>query len=126
LLAKDYAPHLGYSLAKLGMSYCTLGWASELRPFGIAANSLWPKTIIDTSAVRNLLGGESVARKGRRPEIVADAAHAILCRDSRTFSGNFIIDEQILREIGVTDFDHYQQTPGEELLPDLFLPQEFS
>lgn len=126
LRAKDYAPHLAYSLAKLGMSYCTLAWAEELRPLGIAANSLWPRTIIDTSAVRNLLGGESVAKRGRSPEIVADAAHAILTREARSFSGNFVIDEQILLEEGVRDFSKYQQTREEDLLPDLFLPEEFS
>jgi len=117
-----FGPHLGYSLAKFGMSLCTLGWASELRERGIAANSLWPRTIIDTAAVRNLLGGTTAAERGRRPEIVADAAHAILVRPSVTYTGHFAIDEDLLREEGVRDFDAYAVVPGADLLPDLFLP----
>ncbi len=120
---RHFAPHLAYTLAKMGMSFCTLGWAEELRDKGIAANSLWPKTIIDTSAVRNLLGGEGVAKQGRTPGIVADAAIAILSRDARSFSGRFVIDEDILREEnGEVDFEVYRAGSGGELLPDLFLP----
>jgi citronellol/citronellal dehydrogenase len=117
-----FGPHLGYSLAKFGMSLCTLGWAAELAPLGIAANSLWPRTIIDTAAVRNLLGGSDVAARGRRPEIVADAAYALLCRPSTTCTGRFTIDEDVLREEGIVDFDAYAVQPGGDLLPDLFLP----
>jgi len=104
------------------MSLCTLAWALELAPLGIAANSLWPRTIIDTAAVRNLLGGPEAASRGRRPEIVADAAYALLCRPSATCTGRFAIDEDVLREEGVSDFDAYAATPGAALLPDLFLP----
>lgn len=117
-----FGPHLGYSLAKFGMSLCTLGWASELGTAGIAANSLWPKTIIDTAAVRNLLGGGATASRGRHPAIVADAAHAILTRPSRTTSGHFFIDEDVLREEGTMDFTAYAVDPTSSLLPDLFLP----
>jgi citronellol/citronellal dehydrogenase len=121
-LRPDYfGPHVAYSIAKFGMSLCTLGWAEELREHGIAANSLWPKTIIDTAAVRNLLGGTDVASKGRHASIVSDAAHAILTRPS-TFSGHFLIDEEVLEEEGVIDFTPYSVTPGGKLLGDLFLP----
>jgi len=124
-LSPDYfGPHLGYSLAKFGMSLCTLGWGHELAPLGIAASSLWPRTIIDTAAVRNLLGGQDAARRGRRPEIVADAAHAILTRPSAGGGGRFLIDEEVLREAGVVNFEPYAVEPGAELLPDLFLPAE--
>ncbi len=116
-----FAPHLAYSLAKFGMSLCTLAWAEELRTRGIAANSLWPRTVIDTAAVRNLLGGETTARRARTPEIVADAAHEILTRPAQEFSGNFALDEDILREAGVTDLTRYQVDPSAELLSDLFL-----
>jgi len=116
-----FGPHVGYSLAKFGMSLCTLGWASELRSVGIAASSLWPRTIIDTAAVRNLLGGPDAARRGRRPEIVADAAHAIVTRPSAAVSGRFFIDDEVLAEEGITDLDAYAVEPGAPLLPDLFL-----
>ncbi len=121
-LQPDYfGPHVAYSIAKFNMSLCTLGWARELAQFKIAANSLWPRTIIDTAAVRNLLGGESVAKRGRHVSIVADAAYEILTRPTN-FTGNFLIDEEILREAGVTDLEKYSVTPGQELLTDLFLP----
>lgn len=118
-----FAPHLAYSLAKFGMSLCTLGWASELASRGIAANSLWPKTVIDTAAVRNLLGGEAVAKKSRRPQIVADAAHAMLTRPAREYTGRFAIDEEVLREEGVQDFSQYAVDASQELMLDLFLPK---
>jgi len=121
-LRPDYfGPHVAYSIAKFGMSLCTLGWAEELRDAPIAANSLWPKTIIDTAAVRNLLGGNDVAQKGRHATIVADAAHAILTRPS-TFTGHFLIDEEVLEQEGVTDFRPYAVTPGGNLVGDLFWP----
>jgi citronellol/citronellal dehydrogenase len=116
-----FGKHVAYSIAKFGMSLCTLGWAEELRGSSVAANSLWPRTIINTAAVQNLLGGEAVARQGRTPEIVADAAYEILTRPS-SFSGNFVMDEDILREAGVTDFERYAVTPGAELMVDLFVP----
>lgn len=118
-----FGPHVAYSMAKFGMSLCTLGFAEEFKKDGIAANSLWPRTIIDTAAVRNLLGGEAMAKRGRTPEIVADAAYEILSREA-TFTGRFLIDDEVLREAGVTDFEKYAVSPGTELLTDLFLPRE--
>ncbi len=115
-----FAPHLAYTIAKYGMSLCALGMAEELRERGIAVNALWPRTVIATAAL-NLLGGEETARHGRRPEIVADAAVAILRRDARTCTGNFFVDEDVLRAEGVTDFTRYAVEPGAELFPDLFL-----
>jgi citronellol/citronellal dehydrogenase len=116
-----FGPHLAYSLAKFGMSLCVLGLAAELRPKGIAVNALWPRTLIATAAVENLLGGPQVAARGRTPAIVADAAHLILTRPSREFTGHFTIDEEVLREHGVEDFEGYSVTPGSELLNDLFI-----
>lgn len=116
-----FGPHVGYSTAKFGMSLCTFGWAEELKTSHIAANSLWPKTVIDTSAVRNLLGGDSVAKRSRSPSIVADAAHAILTRMS-SYTGNFVTDEDVLKEEGISDFSEYSPSPDAELLGDLFLP----
>lgn len=120
-----FGPHVAYSMAKFGMSLCTLGFAEEFRNDGIAVNSLWPRTIIDTAAIRNLLGGEAMAKKGRKPEIVADAAYEILCQDA-SYTGRFLIDDEVLREAGVTDFEKYAVSPGEKLLTDLFLPRESS
>jgi citronellol/citronellal dehydrogenase len=116
-----WAAHLGYTLAKVGMSHCVLGMAEELRGEGVAVNALWPRTTIATAAVRNLLGGEEMVRRSRRPEIVADAAHAILVRDARSCTGNFFLDEVVLAEEGVDDFTRYAVDPGAELQPDLFL-----
>jgi citronellol/citronellal dehydrogenase len=116
-----FAPHLAYSLSKYGMSLCVLGLAEELRPHGIAVNALWPRTAIATAAVQNLLGGDAVVARSRRPEIVADAAHAMLTRPSRDFTGQFCIDDDVLRSAGVTDLEVYAVTPGTELLPDFFL-----
>jgi citronellol/citronellal dehydrogenase len=101
-----------YTLSKYGMSLCTLGWADELAPEGIAANSLWPRTTIGTAAIRNLGGGEAALARSRRPEIMSDAAHVILTRGSRSCTGNFFIDEDVLREEGVTDFSQYRFTDG--------------
>jgi citronellol/citronellal dehydrogenase len=115
--------HLAYTLSKYGMSLCTLGFADEFADKGIAANSLWPRTTIGTAAIRNLLGGEVAVRKARTPDIMADAAHAILTRDSRTCTGNFYTDEDVLREEGITDFAGYRQAAREEDLDlDFFLP----
>ena len=111
---------LAYTMSKYGMSLCTLGFAGEFAPTGIAANSLWPRTTIGTAAVRNLLGGDAAVRRTRTPDIMADAAHAILTRDSRACSGNFYIDEDVLRDEGVTDFSRYQHAPGVEPPPRSF------
>ncbi len=124
--AKWFAPHVGYSTAKYGMSLCTLGWAEEFKKDGIAANSLWPRTTIATAAVR-MLGGESFLKKSRTAEIMADAAHAILCKKSREFTGNFCIDDLVLWNEGVRDFSKYLAVPGtaeKDLLPDFFLPDD--
>jgi citronellol/citronellal dehydrogenase len=115
-----FAPHLAYAMAKFGMSMCVLGMAGELKADGIAVNAVWPRTVIATAAVQNLLGGDTVMRGARSPEIVADAAYAILTRPSRQFTGHFCIDEDVLKEEGVTDLSKYQMVPGETLIPDFF------
>ncbi|MGQ0635627.1 MAG: SDR family oxidoreductase [Planctomycetaceae bacterium] len=113
--------HVAYSLSKFGMSLCVLGMAAEFQDRGVAVNALWPKTAIATAAVMNVLGGERAIRRCRKPEIVADAAHAILVRASRTCTGNFFIDEGVLAAEGLSDFEPYAVTPGAELLPDFFV-----
>jgi citronellol/citronellal dehydrogenase len=120
--ARWFKNHTAYTMAKFGMSMCTLGMSAELADQGIAVNSLWPLTTIDTAAVRNVLGGDSLAKVSRTPEIVADAAIAILQRPSRECTGNFFIDEEVLRAEGVTDFSRYAITPGAPLMPDFFVP----
>jgi citronellol/citronellal dehydrogenase len=123
--AKWFKNHVAYTMAKFGMSMCTLGMSAEFARDGIAVNSLWPLTAIDTAAVRNLLGGEALASISRSPEIMADAAHAILTRPSRQCTGNFFIDELVLREEGVTDFDRYAPgAGGKPLGADFFVPDE--
>ena len=121
LRAEFFAPHVAYSISKIGMSLCVLGMAEEFRERGIAVNALWPRTMIGTAAVRNLLGGEEAIRRSRKPEIVADAAHAILCKDSSVVTGNFFLDEEVLTKEGVTDLDQYAAAPGVDLACDLFL-----
>ena len=116
-----FAHHAAYTMAKYGMSMCVLGMAEELRGQGIGVNALWPKTVIGTAAVQNLLGGDEAMRCTRQPAIMGDAAHAILVRTSRDCCGNFFIDEEVLTEAGETDFDRYASVPGAELLPDIFL-----
>ena len=118
---KWFAGHVAYTMAKFGMSMCVLGMAEEFREQGVAVNALWPKTLIATSAINNLPGGEMLIPGGRRPEIVAAAAHAILIRKSRECTGVFFIDEDVLREAGVTDFDQYAISPGTPLVPDFFI-----
>jgi citronellol/citronellal dehydrogenase len=119
--ARWFAPHVAYTMSKFGMSECVLGMAAEFQQQGVAFNALWPKTVIATAAVQNLLGGEDLMRRARKPDILADAAHAILTRPSRECTGNFFIDEQVLTEEGVTDLDPYAVTPGAELVPDFFV-----
>jgi citronellol/citronellal dehydrogenase len=116
-----FAGRVAYTMAKFGMSMCTLGMAEELRAEGIAVNSLWPLTTIDTAAVRNLLGGDAAARLARKPEIVADAAIEIVRRPSRTCTGNFFIDEEVLREAGVRDFSVYSSDPSSPPQVDIFV-----
>ncbi len=116
-----YGAHLAYTMSKLGMSMTTLGLSREFRTQGIAVNSLWPQTTIATAAVKNLLGGDQLMRRSRRAEIVADAAYEILRRDSRECTGNFFLDEDVLRAAGVTEFQHYAIDPEQGLQRDLFL-----
>jgi len=117
-----FAPHVAYSIAKYGMSLCVLGMAAEFRERGVAVNALWPRTIIATAAIQNLLGGDEAIRRARKPDIMGDAAHVILTKESRDFTGHFVIDEDLLRTEGVTDFSRYLMVPGAEPLPDFFLP----
>jgi citronellol/citronellal dehydrogenase len=119
--ARWFGPHVAYTMSKFGMSLCVLGMAEELKEDGIAVNALWPRTVIATAAVQNLLGGEETIRGSRKPEIMADAAYAILTKPSREFTGNFCIDVEVLKAEGVTDFSKYQSVPGSELFPDLFI-----
>jgi citronellol/citronellal dehydrogenase len=118
---KWFGPHVAYSMAKYGMSLCTLGLAEEFRSAGVAVNSLWPRTVIATAAVQNLLGGDEVMRQSRTPEILADAAYLIFTTPSRELTGRFLVDDDFLRERGVTDFDQYLSTPGTTPLPDFFV-----
>ena len=122
---RSFAPHLPYSLSKFGMSLCVLGLSGELAPQGIAVNALWPRTIIGTAALQVALAGApaDALQRVRTPEIVAEAACVLLKRDSRAFTGRFCIDEQVLREEGISDFSPYRDPSvrEEDLLPDLFL-----
>ena len=115
-----FAPHVAYSMAKFGMSLCVLGMAEEFKG-RVSINALWPRTVIATAAVQNLLGGDEVVRCSRKPDIMADAAYVALTKDGGRASGNFFVDEDLLRSTGVTDFEQYAVTPGAELLPDFFV-----
>ncbi len=119
---KWFAPHTAYSMAKFGMSLVVLGLAGELRPRGIAVNALWPRTIIATAAVQNLLGGDARVSQARKPEIMADAAYLVFAQPARTFSGRFLIDDTFLAEHGVTDFDVYRVDQRQPLARDFFVP----
>jgi citronellol/citronellal dehydrogenase len=121
---KWFAPHTGYSMAKFGMSMVVLGLAGELRGKGIAVNALWPRTVIATAAVQNLLGGDAMMGQARKPDIVVDAAYAVFAKPSREFTGHFLIDDTFLAENGVTDFDRYRVDPAQELAPDFFVPDD--
>jgi citronellol/citronellal dehydrogenase len=123
---KWFAPHTAYSMAKFGMSLVVLGLAGELRPKGIAVNALWPRTIIATAAIKNLLGGEKRMRQARKPDIMADAAYAVLTSPSREFTGHFLIDDTFLAERGASDFEHYRVDPTEPLAQDFFLPDDLA
>ena len=118
---KWFKNNLAYSMAKYGMSMCVLGMAEEFKNEGIAVNALWPRTSIATAAVRNLLGGKSAVRHSRKPEIVADAAYLILTKLSKDCTGNFFIDDEILKEHGITDLDKYAEDSNAELYNDFFL-----
>ena len=116
--------HPGYSIAKFGMTMATLGLAAEFADAGIAANALWPKTLIATAAVRNVIGGDAMMARSRTPEIYADAAHVVLTQPARAYSGQTLIVEDVLADAGVTDLSGYAAVPGtpdEDLIPDVFL-----
>ena len=119
LQPKWFGSHVAYTIAKYGMSMCVLGMAEEFRPLGIGVNALWPRTIIATAALQVIPGAHP--ERGRRPEIVADAAHWILTQDSRAMSGNFFIDDEVLARAGVNDLSGYAMTPGEPMQMDFFL-----
>lgn len=120
---KWFAPHVAYTMSKYGMSLCVLGMSEELREQGIAVNALWPRTVIWTAALA-MLGGLVKPEQCRKPEILADAAHAILTRPAREVTGNFFIDDEVLAEEGITDLDRYAVAPGTPLFPDFFVAAE--
>jgi len=124
LAPKWFAGHVAYSIAKYGMSLCVLGFAEELKEDGIAVNALWPRTTIATAAIKNILGGEKVMRMSRTKDIVADAAHLVLRQPANSFTGNFLIDDTVLHEMGgVTNFSQYSVDPAMPLAPDFFVPE---
>ena len=116
-----FGAHLGYTMAKYGMSMTVLGLADELKNDGIAVNALWPQTTIATAAVKFALGGDAMIQCSRTPAIMADAAYAVLSREARNCTGNFFIDEEVLREGGMEDFDHYAVNREKTLFKDLFV-----
>ena len=121
---KWFGPHVAYTMAKFGMSLCVLGMAEEFKQDGVAVNALWPRTAIATAAIKNTLGGDSIMNISRSPEIMADAAYIILTKDSKEFTGNFCIDDNLLADNGVTDFSQYAEVPFSELAPDFFVPDD--
>ena len=114
-------PHVAYTLAKYGMSLLALGWAAEFAEAGIASNALWPRTLVATAAVQNLLGGDAAMARARRPEVYADSAYAIFNRASRECTGNTYLCEDVLAEEGVTDLSVYNYVEGAELQVDLYV-----
>jgi len=122
--ARWFAPHVAYTMAKFGMSMCVLGMAEEQRRKGVAVNALWPRTAIATAAVQNVLGGDESMRRCRTPEIMADAAYWVLTQPSASLTGQFLVDDDVLRGAGVEDLSGYAVTPGtpdDQLLPDFFV-----
>jgi citronellol/citronellal dehydrogenase len=120
---KWFSGSTGYSIAKFGMSLVALGLAGELRDKGIAVNALWPRVIIATAAIKNLLGGERAMRMARTPDIMADAAYAIFHKPAKSFTGHFLIDDTFLAGEGITDFERYRAVPGEPLAGTFFVPE---
>ncbi len=116
-----FGKHLAYTMSKYGMSMIVLGLAEELKQFGVGVNALWPQTTIATAAVKNLLGGDYLIQRSRKPEIVADAAFHILSKSAKECTGNFFIDEEVLKQEGVTDFTSYAVDPNQKLMMDIFL-----
>ena len=123
---KWFARHTAYSIAKYGMSLVVLGLAGELRAQGIAVNALWPRTTVATSAIKNLLGGDTIMRMSRTPDIIADAAAMIFEKPAKSFTGNFLIDDTFLAGEGVADFDKYRVDPTQALSPDFFVPDDMA
>ncbi len=121
MLEKWFKNHVAYTMAKFGMSMCVLGMAGEFREQGVAVNALWPRTGIATAAIKNLLGGDEMIKRSRKPEIMADAAHFILTQPSREFTGNVCIDDEIMERAGVTDLTPYAVDPSQELMADFFV-----
>ena len=121
LQPKWISPQLAYTLSKFSLSMMAIGWSAEFKKYGIASNALWPKTTIDTAAVRNLLGGEKLAQMSRKPSIMADAAFYILNKPSGECTGNTFLDEDVLRTEGIANFDQYAVLPGGKLYPDLYV-----
>lgn len=113
--------HIAYTITKYSMSLMAMGWAAEFKGAGIASNALWPRTTIDTAAVRNLLGGEALAKMSRTPEMIADAVYYILRKTAAQCSGNTFIDEEVMAAEGITDLSQYSVVPGAQLYPDLFV-----
>lgn len=124
LKPKWLSGHIAYTLSKFNMSMMALGWAEELKPHRIASNALWPRTTIDTAAVRNLLGGEMLARMSRKPEILADAAHYIFSQPSASCTGHTFIDEEVFAQQGITDLSQYAVVPDGNLYTDLFVDEK--
>ena len=123
--ARWFAGHVGYSIAKYGMSLCVLGLAEELKKDGIAVNALWPRTTIATAAIRNVLGGDKLMAMSRTPDILADAAHLLFQQPAKRFTGRFLIDDTFLHEVGhVTDFENYRIDKTKSLAPDFFVPAD--
>lgn len=125
LQPKWFAPHVAYSIAKYGMSLCVLGMAAEFKNDGIAVNALWPRTVIATAAVKNILGGDRLMQMSRTPEIIADAAYLIFKQPAKSFTGQFLIDDTLLSDIGgITDFETYRVDPSKPLMEDFFVPED--
>ncbi len=118
---KWISPQMAYTISKYSMSLMAMGWAAEFKKYNIASNALWPKTLIDTAAVRNLLGGEKMVAMSRKPQIMGDAAYCILRKQWAECTGNLFLDEEVLQKEGVTNFDKYSVTPGGKLYPDLYV-----
>lgn len=123
-LTTRFGPHVAYTIAKFGMSMCVLGMSEEFKDYPIAVNALWPRTAIATAAVKNMLGGDDMMRTSRSDEIMGDAAHVIVTSQSRSTTGQYFIDDEVLASAGVRDFDKYKvdrSVRDHELTPDYFI-----